>query len=407
MWGPRGIGSSSSVPWVPGIERPQLITAVQSGAEAIRAAMTDRTILHVAQPVEAGVARCVTDLARDQVRRGWRVVVACPPEGPLQSWVAEAGGTHEAWAASRSPGPTLALEVGRLNRILRRVGPDVIHLHSSKAGLAGRLALRGTRPTVFQPHAWSWLAASGMTRAAARRWEGVAARWTDLILCVSEAERLEGQRAGIAARWRVVPNGVDLSRFRPASEEQQSAARNSVGLHGPLVVCVGRLSRQKGQDVLLDGWPQVLQRVPSASLVLVGDGPERHALQRRGAAGVEFVGDGTDVPTWLAAADVVVTPSRWEGMSLVMLEAMAAGRSIVATDVAGVRETLPPGSGAIVPAESPAGLARAVVERLLDSDLRRREETAARAFVEARRDLTRSLEMIAAIYEEVLGNRSR
>lgn len=365
--------------------------------------MIARSILHVAQPVEAGVARCVADLARDHVRRGWQVSVACPPEGQLSSWVAEAGAVHRVWAASRSPGFTTGAEIRRLSHIVREVDPDIVHLHSSKAGLVGRLALRGRIATLFQPHAWSWLAASGLTRAAARRWERTAARWTDLILCVSESERLEGEAARVEARWRVVPNGVDLSRRGPVTEEQRSAAKGRVGFDGSLVVCVGRLSHQKGQDVLLDAWPRVLREVPAAHLVLVGDGPERGALQQRAVARVELVGDRPDVPTWLAAADVVVLPSRWEGMSLVMLEAMAAGRSIVATDVAGARETLP--HAAIVPVGDPEHLSQAIVDRLVFEELRSVEERGARAFVEQRRDVRRSLQQVADVYGEVMARR--
>lgn len=334
------------------------------------------------------------------------MIVACPSGGDLPRWVRDAGALHAVWPASRSPGPATLVETQWLRGILGRVDPDIVHLHSSKAGLAGRLALRGRRPTVFQPHAWSWLAASGTARAAARRWEQAAARWTDLILCVSESERLEGERAGLRGRWEVVPNGVDLGKFRAASKDDRVRARALLGLdERPLVVCVGRLSRQKGQDVLLEAWPCVLQQVPSARLVLVGDGPDRAALERRQVVGVEFVGQRADVPVWLAAADVVAMPSRWEGMSLVMLEAMATGRCIVATEVAGGTETLASSSGALVPPEDPRRLCAAIGARLIDSELRGAEESAVRAFVERERDLQAALDAVAQLYLEVLESR--
>ncbi len=240
-------------------------------------------------------------------------------------------------------------------------------------------------------------------RDAARSWEQAAARWTDVILCVSESERLEGERAGLRARWRVVPNGVDLNRLVAATEQDRIAARARLGEgEGPLVVCVGRLSKQKGQDVLLDAWARVLQVVPSARLVLVGEGPERPTLERRRVAGVHFAGERADVADWLAAADVVAMPSRWEGMSLVMLETMAVGRSIVATDVAGVKESLPQGYGGIVPTEDASDLAAAVVERLIDPKLRVVEERTVRRLVERNHDLRRTLASVGSVYLEVL-----
>src|SRR4051794_2187232 len=110
-------------------------------------------VLHVAQPAEAGVPQCVAALAADQVARGWDVTVAAPEGVSLSPGV-----THRVWHASRAPGPATPGETARVARIVRDARPDVVHLHSSKAGLAGRLAVRGRVPTVFSPHAWSFAA---------------------------------------------------------------------------------------------------------------------------------------------------------------------------------------------------------------------------------------------------------
>ncbi len=273
--------------------------------------MTIRSILHVSQPVDGGVARVVADLATDHAARGWRVVVACPPRGPLPTWVAEASVEHAVWEAGRGVGVRSLGEVLRLRGIVRAVAPDVVHLHSSTAGLAGRLAVRGRRCTVFQPHAWSFEAVEGALRRLVVAWERFAVRWTDVLVCVSAAERENGERLGIRAAYRVVPNGVDLDALRRASAEERAEARRALlSGDGPLVVAVGRLSRQKGQDLLLDVWPDVVRRVPGAELVLVGEGPERPALEARRVPRVRLVGERQDVARWLAAADVVAAPSR-------------------------------------------------------------------------------------------------
>src|SRR5262245_43162469 len=328
-----------------------------------------RSVLHVSQPTEGGVGRYVADLMSDQVARGWDVAVASPTYGELSTRVEAAGARHIAWTAGRMPGPSSVLHARSLAQIVERERPDLVHLHSSSAGLSGRLAVRGRRATIFQPHAWSFEAVGGPLRAAAAAWERRGARWATVIVCVSEAERLRGQEHGIRASWLVVPNGVDLETYSEASNDERTAARSKLELgDGPLVVCVGRLSRQKGQDVLLDAWPAVLARVGGAQLVLVGDGPEGKELRRRAGDGVRLVGHRDDVDEWLAAADVVALPSRWEGMSLGMLEAMARGRSIVATGVAGALEALDDDAGAVVPPEDPVALADAIAVRLLDPD---------------------------------------
>lgn len=365
------------------------------------------SILHVSQPVDAGVARCVADFAADQVRRGWKVTVACPSDGPLRGEVEARGANHVHWLAWRPPGPRVFGEARRLARILRSVDPEIVHLHSSKAGLAGRLAVRGSRPTVFQPNAWSFEAADGIVRSAAVAWERFGARWADAVVCVSEAEKQRGIEHGIAARWRVVTNGVDLRAFSEASAAERAAARERLTLpRGPLAVCVGRLSQQKGQDVLLSAWPSVTRRVPDAELFLVGNGPEEQRLKSMAPPGVRFAGQRDDVEEWLAAADLVVLPSRWEGLSIGLLEALARGRSIVATDVAGAAEAIGSEAGAIVPVEDKSALADEVTKRLLDPSLAEAEGRAARSRAERSHDLDRTTARIAELYAELSSSRA-
>ena len=222
----------------------------------------DLRILHVSQPTEGGVGRYVADLVADHVARGWDVTVASPTYGELGGSTTDAGARHVPWTAGREPGPATLVDARRLSRIVEAADPHLVHLHSSKAGLAGRLALRGRRPTIFQPHAWSFEAARGLLRTGALVWERRAASWATVILCVSESERERGVEQGIQGRWSVVLNGVDLEAFAEASPEDRTDARRRLELaDGPTAVCVGRLCRQKGQDVLLAAWPSVEQRV--------------------------------------------------------------------------------------------------------------------------------------------------
>jgi glycosyltransferase involved in cell wall biosynthesis len=361
------------------------------------------SVLHVAQPTEGGVASCVETFVVHQRRLGWRVVVACPPDGPLAASVVAAGAAHVPWRASRAPRMAVGRETAALWRTWRRLAPRVVHLHSSKAGLAGRLAVRGQTPTLFQPHAWSFDASSGVERGAATAWERWAVAWTHATVCVSRGEMERGLRKGVRGRYRIVPNGIDLSAWVEAGADERSEARRRLAPGaGLLVVCVGRLSRQKGQDTLVDAWRRVAAVLPPARLVLIGAGPEAARLRGRAGPGVELVGERADVADWLAAADVAVFPSRWEGMSLALLEAAARGCCIVATDVPGAHEVLRDGGGAIVRVGDRVALAEAILARLADPSLRVREGRVARRTVESEHDLRRSLEALDAVYEDVL-----
>ena len=167
-------------------------------------------VLHVSMATTEGVPVVLMSYVRDQVARGWEVVVACPSTGWLASTAAAAGARVLDWEARRSPGPATIGETRRLRALVDDVAPDLVHLHSSKAGLAGRLAVRGRVPTVFQPHAWSFHAVTGPVRRATVAWERAGARWTAAFVYVSKAEQDEGAQVGIRGRAWVIPNGVDL-----------------------------------------------------------------------------------------------------------------------------------------------------------------------------------------------------
>ncbi|MFJ1750038.1 glycosyltransferase [Streptomyces sp. NPDC088116] len=386
---------------------------------------TGFTVLHLVQPVDGGVARVVTGLVAAQVESGVRSVVACPDHGPLAGAAARQGAEVHVWRATRDPRLGLFDEVKRVARLVELIRPDLIHAHSAKAGFAGRLAVRGRVPTVFQPHAWSFEAVGGVTELLARQWERWAVRWTDRVICVSEAERRTGERAGIVAACSVVHNGVDVGHFAPtdsgpaaplpatapsAAVSGALAARASLPLLAelepatPVVVCVGRLCRQKGQDILLRAWQTVVRQLPQARLVLVGDGPDADELRGTAPPSVLFAGAVQDTAPWYRAADLVVQPSRWEGMAVAPLEAMASGRPVVLSDVDGARESLPPGREAacLTPPEDPPALAAAVSALLRDGPLREAIGRQGHQHVLSTYDVRRTARAVADVYREVV-----
>lgn len=363
-------------------------------------------VLIVAQPSEYGVAVCVRQQAEAAVAAGHRVTVACPDSshGPLAAWVAGTGATHVALDLVRQPGPADLKAVFTLRRLLR--GRDVVHLHSSKAGAVGRIAAatlpRRWRPAVlFTTHYWSWQV--GGRLAPVYRWiERILARRCDAIVAVSEQEAAEG-RANLGAgagRITVIHNGVDRTRFSPEGEVSPRGEE-------PLIVCVGRLSRQKGQDIAIRALARMAQS--RARLRLVGDEyppGERARLEELaaslGVAGrIEWWGKVDDAAPELRAADVVIAPSRWEGMSLVFLEALACGAATVVSDVSGSQAVA--GAGVVVPSEDHEALAQAIDGLLADPSERARLGRAGRER-SAEFDLTltlgRTLDLWARLAEQ-------
>lgn len=152
----------------------------------------------------------------------------------------------------------------------------------------------------------------------------------------------------------------------------------------------------------------MLGAVPTARLVLVGDGPDTERLQRAAAPsgpGVHFAGAAADIRPWLRAADLVVLPSRWEGMALAPLEAMACGRPVLVSDVSGARESLPPGQGrlCLVPPEDPTALAKALGRLLAEPRLLAELGEQARQHARTDFDVRRTTDAVSGLYHELLG----
>ncbi|MGM1060849.1 glycosyltransferase family 4 protein, partial [Saccharothrix sp. Mg75] len=194
-------------------------------------------------------------------------------------------------------------------------------------------------------------------------------------------------------------------RLRP---DDRAAARRRLGLvDAPTAVCVGRLAPLKGQDLLLAAWPAVRAAVPRARLVLVGDGPMGERWRSAcGDPSVRWWGHDDEVADFYAAADVVVVPSRAEGMALVPLEAMACARPVVAFDVGGVRQGVGD-AGAVLPAGDVPALADAVARRLTDPALAYREGRRGRRRVELLFDRRQAAEQVAMVVEKVVSGGGR
>lgn len=255
-------------------------------------------------------------------------------------------------------------------RLVRRLRPDIVHTHSSKAGFIGRFAAKMARVPhiLYTPHGhvFHGYFSPFLTRCFIRM-ERLAARWTDRIITLTDAEADQHLTVGIGRRGQFVtiPSGIDLERVTTVTPRRLIA-------QGMLVGTVARLVPVKGHLVLLDAIPKVLQRCPEAQFVFVGEGEMRPALEeqarRLGLDGrITFAGFREDVPAVLAGMDALVLPSLNEGMGRVLVMAMALGKPIVATNVGGVPELLGNGqAGILVPPGDSAAIAEAVSTLLCD-----------------------------------------
>jgi len=285
--------------------------------------------------------------------------------------------------------------LAQLLRLIGRERPSIVHTHTSKAGFIGRLAAVIARvpAVIHQPHGHIFYGYYSPRRTAVfTALERQAARWTDRIITLTDRGSAEHLARGIgrAAQYVAVPSGVPTADLRAAAPPRAEArARLGLDPSAFVVVGLGRLIPIKGFDLLVRALPSVIAQIPSARVVLVGEGPERAGLDAIAvslgvADRLRMTGEIADVTTHLAAADVVAVPSRNEGMGRVIVEAMALGLPVVAAAVGGIPDVVTDGEcGRLVEPDDVDALAEALVEFGRDPVLRRKLGEAAEERAEA------------------------
>ena len=359
-----------------------------------------------------GAERALLDLVRGLDRRLWRQVLFhhdTPGLRPLLDGVSAAG--IECLAVEPMRGPAGLVAVGRFARTLRTRRPDVFHAH-----LNWPLACSGGILAAALTHVPAVVATvqlfSEMPRALTipiQRW--LVTRLVGRYIAVSRAmcRDIEQRLHVPSSRIRAVPNGVALDAFetiQPVGACVRTAMAGRTDLS--IVLTFARLDQQKGLRHLL----RAAVDVPEAAFVIAGEGPDRTALEAEArllgvSDRVSFIGFRSDTPALLANADLFVLPSLIEGLPLSVLEAMAAGRPVVATAVPGTDEIVRHGvTGLLVPPADPRALAAAIRQMLSDRALAGRLAHAGRDRVRHEFSSNSTARSVMAVYDELLDGRT-
>jgi glycosyltransferase involved in cell wall biosynthesis len=352
-----------------------------------------KPIALVCEPPDGGAAEHVAHLARNLGEHGYEPTLFVPPEfkhkiGRVRelSYRRDYKHPHE--------------DARSLGQLVRALGPyDLVHAHSAKSGVIGRLAARLTgKPVVYTPHGFPFV---GEMSEARRRFGVLAERAlapiTDVIIAVCEFER--GLGKDLKTRIEVVHNGCAPCPDIPTAPEIER-------LQGPIVGTVSTLRRAKRIDVLLDAMPAVLDAVPEARFVITGEGPEQadlHAQAKRLGVQPLFLPFTPPTTRYLKGLDVYVLSSGWEAFPIGPLEALACGVPQVVTAVGGTRESVVEETGIVVAPHDPPALARAIIELLRDEPRRRAMSAASRARHAAHFTVDQMVAKTAAVYDSVLG----
>lgn len=324
-------------------------------------------ILHVLEATQGGTRRHILDLLPGLQRRGFECELIYslrryPPfEADAQELRANGIPCREIPMTHRLNLATNLGAVARLAIHLRNNPPDVLHLHSTVAGVVGRLALLlsgQSIPCVYTPHCIAYDTGMGtLPRRSARLLEKWLAPLVYQFIAVSQHEaRLLKSTLGSASDINVVYNGINLTEFDALAGPSAANYRQELPGEPPfpdaantptafVIGCFGRISRQKNQEALVRALPGLRRTIPGIKLLLVGDGELQADMLRLAAhLGVtdliNWLGDVPEARPWYPRCHVVVQPSRWEGCPYSVLEGLAARRPVLATPVGGVPELL-------------------------------------------------------------------
>jgi L-malate glycosyltransferase len=369
-------------------------------------------VLHLITRLPVGGAeRLLVDVARNLERNRFESIVCCIQEkGALAPELEAAGIALHCLERMRTKRFDWGV-VRALKRLLQREQIDLVHCHLYHANLYGRIAawLAGV-PAVISVH-------NTYTRVKIHRrlLNRVLANVTARIIAVSDETRRDILRYDGVPGDKVVTiyNGIDVRRVDSALTRTEARQRLGIGAESIAIGCVGRLEEQKGHRYLFDALAIIGREAPPLAAriqtLLVGDGRLREQLKQQvGALALDsrvmFLGTRGDVADILKALDLYVMPSRWEGLSIAMLEAMAAGLAVVISDVGGVGRVL--GSdefGLRVPPADPSRLAGAIRELAEQPARREALGRAARQRVEEAFSAQVMIAAISRIYEEAAG----
>lgn len=360
-----------------------------------------RCVAHVDAEMEfSGGERQVFLLIEGLRRRGWRNVLFCQP-GSRAAAEADARGIDTRCVPMRHDVDVRA--VVRLARELRRLAPDIVHLHTGRATWLGGLgAWLAGRPAITTRR---------MERPISRGWRTrlIYTRLTQRAVAISPAVARCLAEAGVpAARTRVIASAVAVDALAPRVPAAQTRAAHAAGPEDLVLLVLAALVPRKGGDVLIRALAGVAAGGRRPVLWIAGAGAERARLEdlarEQGvAAQVRFLGQRTDAADLLAACDVLVLPSRREGLGVAALEAMAAGRPVVASAVGGLAEAVvDEQTGLLVPPDDVDALAAALLRLLRDPALRQTLGARGPAHVRAHFSAEHMVAAYAELYESVL-----
>lgn len=303
-------------------------------------------VLHITQATIGGTLEYIKLFFNNTDKSKFQVELACPSYGPMKKQVEELGiKVHDVYMKRQISLISDLRACLQLIKLVKKIKPDIIHIHSSKAGVLGRIAAYVTGvPCIYNAHGWSFsMNISNKKKKFYATIERICAKLTKKIINISDYEQQLAIQYNIAPKSKMITiyNGIDVDKYNGKFDKNTILSELNIPKDAFIVGMVGRLAKSKSPETFLKIAERISMLVKNSFFILVGDGELRKDVEKsiveKGLTNkVKITGWTNEVAEYISVFDIGILTSKWEGFGLVLAEYMASGKPIVASNVGGI-----------------------------------------------------------------------
>lgn len=310
-------------------------------------------VLHITQAVIGGTLEYIKLFFTNIDKEKFDVELVCPAYGPMKDEIEALGFKVHVVDMGRDINPIKDFKTYReLKALIRQVNPDIVHLHSSKAGVLGRLAAyKNGIPNIYNPHGWSFsMNVSKNKKKAYALIERFCSKYCNYIINISDDEQKLAIKYNISSeeKMKVIYNGIDIGKYNVTYDRKKVLNELNIPEDSFVIGMVGRITKQKSPETFINIASKLKDKIENSYFILVGDGELRFEIEKlvdelNIGDRIRITGWTNNVIKYISVFDIGLLTSKWEGFGLVLAEYMAANKPVVASDVGGIPNVITDG----------------------------------------------------------------
>lgn len=340
-------------------------------------------VLHITQAVIGGTLEYIKLFFTNIDKEKFDVELACPSYGPMKDEIEALG--FKVYVINMQREINLISDFKaykELKALIKQVKPDIVHLHSSKAGVIGRFAAYKNKiPNIYNPHGWSFaMDVSNKKKMAYSLIERICSKYCNYIINISDDEQKLAIKYKISSeeKMKVIYNGIDVNKYKVVYDRKKVLNELNIPEDSFVIGMVGRITRQKSPETFVNIAYKLKDKIKNSYFILVGDGELRSEIDElvnklNISNRVRITGWTNSVNKYISVFNIGMLTSKWEGFGLALTEYMAAQKPVVASDVGGIKNVvINDFNGILVNPKDVNGFCDAIIKIRHDSKIRER-----------------------------------